>query len=188
MRRVIIIIVLVAVVGGLGVMIFGKPKRPPVTRSSRRRVAKVDSASVEQVGRHVTGRSVGTLKAKTKEERLAEKKRLREAERKRRRELRRQEREKRRMLRYARTRRGTRRTASRMGSYYVVKAVVSLGSDSYALIDSRRVRVGDVVMGRKIVAIQPDRIEVEAFGRRNVVRVGESLLPSTYSIRERRRI
>ncbi|MEO0004622.1 MAG: hypothetical protein ABIK49_01280 [candidate division WOR-3 bacterium] len=69
-----------------------------------------------------------------------------------------------------------------------MEAVVSLGSDSYALIDSRRVRVGDVVMGRKIVAIQPDRIEVEAFGRRNVVRVGESLLPSTYSIRERRRI
>jgi len=69
-----------------------------------------------------------------------------------------------------------------------VKAVVSLGKESYALIDNRRVRVGDVVMGRKILAIQTDQIEVDAFGRRNIVRVGESLLPPTYSTRERRRI
>lgn len=187
MRRVLIIIVVIAVVVLAGVLIFQKPKSRSVTRSSRR-AARTVAVAGRQVERIATGRTAGTIRAKTKEERLAEKKKLREAERKRRRELRRQEREKRRMLRYARRRRGSRKTAARKGTYYVVKAVVSLGSDSYALIDNRRVRVGDVVMGRKILEIQPDRIEVEAFGRRNVVRVGESLLPSTYSLLQRRRI
>ncbi|MGQ9707741.1 MAG: hypothetical protein ACUVUR_02560 [bacterium] len=188
MRRVILILVAAAVVVLAAVMFLRKPKGS--SARVRSRTARTDSVSAGggSAARSSRGRTVGAIKAKTKEERIAERKRLREAERKRRRELRRQEREKRRALRYARSRRGSRSIRSRKGSYYVVKAVVSLGNESYALIDSRRVKVGDVVMGRKILAILPDRIEVEAFGRRLSVRVGESLLPSTYSARERRRI
>jgi hypothetical protein len=130
------------------------------------------------------GKTAGTLKSMTKEERRAEVKRRRAEEKQRRRELKRQERERRRMLRGSRrSRKGTR---SRKGQFYVVKAIVSLGSESYALIDGRRAQVGDVVMGRKVVAIEPDRIEVESFGRRTTVRVGESLLPSGYGGREPR--
>jgi len=181
-RRVILIVIVAAVVVVGGVMLFRKPK---VSAGSKSWTTQSDSIS----GGRATvsrGKTAGRLKAKTKEERIAEKKRLRDEERKRKRELRRQERERRRMLKYARSRRGTRKSASRKGTYYVVKAIVSLGDDSYALIDNRRVRVGDVVMGRKIVEIGTDRIEVEAFGRRTTVRVGESLLPPSYFVQRRR--
>ncbi|MCR4424326.1 MAG: hypothetical protein WHU95_00390 [candidate division WOR-3 bacterium] len=192
MRRVGILIVLAAVVVVGGFLLLRKPQKSTGKRT-KSKTAQSDSTQVagQQSGtaavRGAKGKTVGRLKAKTKEERLAEKKRLREEEKKKRRELKRQERERRRMLKYARSKRGSRK-ASRKGSYYVVKAIVSLGSESYALIDSRRVKVGDVVMGRRIVDIQPDRIEIEAFGRRSVVRVGESILPTSYIIERKRRI
>lgn len=181
MRRIILIVIVAAAVVIGGVMLFRKPK----PAASSRRTAQADSVSGQQATAS-RGRTVGRVRAKTREERAAERKRLRAEERKRKRELKRQERERRRMLKYARSRRGTRRSASRKGTYYVVKAIVSLGDDSYALIDNRRVRVGDVVMGRKIVAIGTDRIEVEAFGRRTTVRVGESLLPTSYFMQRKR--
>lgn len=130
------------------------------------------------------GRTSGSLKPMTKEERKAELKKLRAEEKRRKKELKRQEREKKRLLKFARSRRGKRRT-SRKGVYYTVKAIVSLGNERYALVDSRRVVEGDVVMGRRIVSIEPDRIEVEAFGRRSTVRVGESLLPYGYGAKRR---
>ncbi|MEO0051195.1 MAG: hypothetical protein ABIK11_01445 [candidate division WOR-3 bacterium] len=184
MRRIILVLIVAAVVVVGGVLLFRKPK--PAARSSR---STTQSDSISGAGRRSTaaqGRTAGRIRAKTKEERAAERKRLRAEERKRKKELKRQERERRRMLKYARSRRGGRKTASRKGTYYVVKAIVSLGEDSYALIDNRRVRVGDVVMGRKIVAIGTDRIEVEAFGRRTTVRVGESLLPPSYFTQRKR--
>ncbi len=190
MRRVGILILLAAVVVVGGILLLRKPKGSAAKRA-KSKTAQTDSTVGEQTAttaaRGAKGKTVGRLKAKTKEERLAEKKRLREEEKKKRRELKRRERERRRMLKYARSKRGTRK-ASRKGTYYVVKAVVSLGNESYALIDSRRVKVGDVVMGRRIVDIQPDRIEIEAFGRRTVVRVGESILPTSYFTERKKRI
>lgn len=188
MRRVGILVVLAVVVVIGGVLLFRKP-RGSVARTKKKTAQKADSTGrvVATPAKGKTGRTVGRIKAKTKEERAAERKRLREEERRRKRELKRQERERRRMLKYARSKRGSRKT-SRKGTYYVVKAIVSLGSESYALIDSRRVKVGDVVMGRRIVDIQPDRIEVDVFGRRTTVRVGESLLPPTYFTERKRRI
>ncbi len=184
MRRIILVLIVAAVVVVGGVLLFRKSS--PAARPSRK-AARSDSISPSgQRSTAAQGRTAGRLKAKTKEERAAERKRLRAEERKRKRELKRQERERRRMLKYARSRRGRRKVASRKGTYYVVKAIVALGDDSYALIDNRRVRVGDVVMGRKIVAIGTDRIEVEAFGRRTTIRVGESLLPPSYFTQRRR--
>ena len=60
----------------------------------------------------------------------------------------------------------------------MLKAIIAAGNENYALVDARKVQVGDFVMGQKIVQISPDRIEIEAFGKRSTVRVGESLLPS----------
>lgn len=189
MRRVGILIVLAAVVVVGGILLLRKPKSS--RGKSKAKTVQSDSTVGMQSGvsvkRRAKGKTVGRLKAKTKAERLAERKRLRAEEKRKRRELKRRERERRRMLRYARRKHGSRKT-SRKGTYYVVKAVVSLGSESYALIDSRRVSVGDVVMGRRIVDIKPDRIEIEAFGRRTVVRVGESILPTSYFSERKRRI
>lgn len=190
MRRVWILIVLAAVVVVGGILLLRKPKSS-AGKKSKNKTVQSDSTVPRQSGvsatRGAKGKTVGRLKAKTKEERLAERKRLRAEEKRKRRELKRRERERRRMLKYARKKHGTRKS-SRKGTYYVVKAVVSLGNESYALIDSRRVTVGDVVMGRRIVDIKPDRIEIEAFGRRTVVRVGESILPTSYFSERKRRI
>jgi len=187
-RRIVIILVLAAAVVLGAFLLIRKPKKVSSPRARRQTIQRDSLASIGRERSATRGRTTGSIRVVSKGERIAERKRLREAERKRRQELRRQEREKRRMLRYAHSRRGSRRRRGQKGTYYVVKAVVSLGKESYALIDNRRVRVGDVVMGRKILAIQTDQIEVDAFGRRNIVRVGESLLPPTYSTRERRRI
>ena len=127
-----------------------------------------------------TGKVAGNLKASTAEERRAKTKQIKAAERARKKELKRQERLKKRMLKMARVKRRGRSTRKGEGMY-VLKAVVVTGSENYALVDARKVRVGDFVLGRKIVGISPDRIEIEAFGKRSTVRVGESLLPSSFN-------
>lgn len=190
MRRIVLAVVLVAVVGLAAFMLL-RPKKAPA-KSSRRSSTSSDSASgsparpAASAGKR--GKTAGRVKATTKEERTAEAKRLRKERRRQLKEQRRRERERRRQLRLASRRQGKsgRRSGGRKGQYYVVRAIVSLGGDSYALVDSRRVRVGDVVIGRRIVAIQPDRLEVEAFGKRISVRVGESLLPPTFTPGSRR--
>jgi len=194
-RRIVLVLILVAVLGFAGYMLL-RPRGTAKKGKSARKTEQ-DSAAGKNTGgtrsassskKSSRGRSKvrasGSLKTMSKEERRAETKRRRAEEKQRRRELKRQERERRRMLRGSR--RGRKGTRSRKGQFYVVKAIISLGSESYALIDGRRAQVGDVVMGRKGLAIAPDRIEVESFGRRSTIRVGESLLPSGYGGREPR--
>jgi len=179
-RRIVIIIALVAVVGFAGYMLLRPRSKGRTSRST-----PSDSGALAKPSRK-GGRTAGKLKARTKKELAEEKKKLKTEERKRRKALRRQERERKRRLRAARKRRGTRGSRRRKGRLYVVSAIVSLGDDSYALIDGRRVGIGDVIMGRKIVSIQPDRVVVDAFGKTSVVRVGESILPTSYSLDRRR--
>ncbi|MGQ9678169.1 MAG: hypothetical protein ACUVUD_02680 [bacterium] len=189
MRRVGILIILAAVVVIGGILLLRKPQSS-AGKKSKSKTVQSDSTGMKKgvsATRGAKGKTAGRLKAKTKEERLAEKKRLRAEEKRKRRELKRRERERRRMLKYARRKHGTRKSRLK-GTYYVVKAVVSLGNESYALIDNRRVVVGDIVMGRRIVDIKSDRIEIEAFGRRTVVRVGESILPASSFLERKRRI
>jgi hypothetical protein len=190
MRRIVLVIVLVAVFVVAGYLLL-RPKRAPVRSRSRTAVTDTTggagsttsgAGAVRSGGSRTarTGRVAGTLRASTAEERRARAKKIRDAERQRKKELRRQEREKRRMLKRAASRRG-RRTTRKGGGYYVLKAIVAVGSQSYALIDGRRVQAGDFVLGRKIIEIGQDRIEIEAFGKRSTVRVGESLMPSSYT-------
>jgi sRNA-binding protein len=183
MRRIVLVIVVVAVVG-VALYLLLRPKRAPVRPRSS--TAMTDTTGGTQTVRSSgsrtarTGQVVGKLRASTAAERRAEAKKIRAAERERKKELRRQEREKRRMLRRSASRRGRRKSRKGEG-YYVLKAVVAVGSDSYALIDGRKVQAGDFVLGRKIIEIGQDRIEIEAFGKRSTVRVGESLMPSSYT-------
>jgi hypothetical protein len=192
-RRIVLILILVAVFIVAGYMLLRpKPKAKPAKAKSTKtavadagdegapavKVAKPGARSAKR------GRVTGSLKASTREERRAQIKKIRDEERRRKKELKRQEREKRKRLRGARARSGRRKTR-KGGGYYVLKAIVQMGDNSYVLVDGRKAQVGDVVMGRKIVAIGPDRIEIEAYGRRSTVRVGESLMPSSYSPKRR---
>lgn len=182
MRRIVLIIILIAVIGLAGYMLL-RPRKQSSSRPKRTPRDTTQTADVKTTrrSRRQRGKTTGSITAKSKKELREERQRRRKEERQRRRELKRREKERKRQLRYASRRHGRRsRRRGRGGPAYVIKAIISLDGDSYALIDGRRVGVGDVVMGRRIVSIRPDLLEVEAFGRRSTVRVGESLLPATY--------
>jgi hypothetical protein len=189
MRRIVLVLVLVAVLALAGYMLL-RPKRAkarPKSRSALVDTTEYGSSQTASAGavrstgtRRSSGKVAGKLKASTAAERKEKARQIREEERRRKKELRRQERLKKRMLKQARTRRG-RRSGRKGSELYVLRAVVATGSESYAMVDSRRVQVGDFVLGRRIVSISPDRIEIEAFGKRSTVRVGESVLPSSYA-------
>lgn len=182
MRRIVIIIVLVAAVGVAAFFLL-RPRRP----AAGTRTSSTDTATGRSTRRSSRrARTSGRIQPRSKKELRAEKKMRRKEERRRKREARRRQREQRQRLREARRKHGRKRRGSK-GNLYVVRAIVSLGSESYALVDGRRVGIGDVVMGRRIVEIQPDHLEIEAFGRRSSVRVGESLLPTSYSTKRGRR-
>ena len=192
MRRIVLVLVLVGVFVVAGYMLLRpKPKAKPAgAKSSTAAVGNANdpgapASPAAKAGKSGSasakgGKVAGTLKATTKDERRAQMKKIKDDERARKKALKLQEREKRRLLKGA-SARGGRRKVGKGGGFYVLKAIIFLGDHSYVLIDGRKAQVGDVVMGRKIVGIGQDRIEVEAFGRRSTVRVGESLLPSSYS-------
>lgn len=182
MRRIVLIIVLVVAVGVAAFFLL-RPRRPAGGTGT----ASTDTSAGRSTRRSSRrARTSGRIQPRSKKELRAERKRRRKEERLRKREARRREREQRQRLREARRRHGSKRRG-RKGNLYVVRAIVSLGSESYALVDGRRVGIGDVVMGRRVVEILPDRLEIEAFGRRSSVRVGESLLPTTYTTKRSRR-
>ena len=190
MRRIVLVLVLVVVLAIAGYMLL-RPKGAAARAKTRTVLADTSeyggstgsaAKAVRPAGSRTaksTGKVAGNLKASTKAQRSAKAKQIRAEERARKKELKRLAREKKRLLsKSARTRRGR---STRKGELYVLRAVVATGSENYALVDSRKVQVGDFVLGRKIVGISPDRVEIEAFGKRSTVRVGESLLPPSYN-------
>ena len=189
MKRIVPIIAVVIVLGVAAYFLFLRPKggaKKPRKTKTKAKSADASGTSTKTPRRR--GRTAGRIKPKTKKELRREKRERRKEERRRRREERRRKREERRRLKEARKRRRRRKTRrGRKGQTYVVSAIVSLGPDSYALVDGRRVTEGDVVMGRRIVSIGSDRLEVEAFGKRTTVRVGESLMPDSYFSKRRSR-
>ncbi|MFO7638527.1 MAG: hypothetical protein R6X14_04370 [bacterium] len=190
MRRIVLIGAIVVAVG-VAALFLVRPKAKPAPSRSSRAGTEAEEGTETRTSSRRSGRSrvAGRVRPRTKAELRAERKTARRAERQRKREAKRRERERRRQLKAARSRRGSRRSGRRgkKGQLYTVSAIVSLGSDSYALVDGRRVMVGDVIMGRRIVEIGADRVIVEAFGRRSTVRVGQSIVPLTFSTSRRRR-
>lgn len=186
MRRIVIVVALVAVVGVAAFLLL-RPKNAPKkgadkTTSDTSEVADSEAAKTSRR----KGRTAGRVRPKSKAEIRAERKKLRKEERRRKKEQKRREREQRRMLKQAGRRRSKRSKRGSKGRSYVVRAIVYLGADSYALIDGRRVGVGDVIMGRRVVSVEPDRIQIESFGRMTSVRVGESIMPLTFDTKRRR--
>jgi len=190
MRRIVLVLVLVGVLAIAGYMLL-RPKGSAAKAKAKSALADTSqfggaTGSGAKVVRPAAGKTAkggkvaGNLKATTKADRSVKTKAIRDAERLRKKELKRLAREKKQSLsKSARSRRG--RSTHKGAQLYVLRAVVANGSENYALVDGRKVQIGDFVLGRKIVGISPDRIEIEAFGKRSTVRVGESLLPSSYN-------
>lgn len=188
MRRIVLVLVLVVIVAIAGYMLV-RPKHGQARAKSTTAVSDTSSyagatATTAQAARPAGGKArvgkvAGTLRASTAEQRRVQKKAIRDAEVARKRQLKLQAREKKRMLARAGRARGGRARGSKGQGLYVLKAIVTMGNGNYAMVDTRKVQVGDVVLGRRIVSIGQDRIEIEAFGKLSTVRVGESLVPSS---------
>lgn len=147
----------------------GKPSAPKASTSSK----KSSATKTERVERGERVR-----RKRTATERLAAKAQ-RQLERARRREERR-----------ALAKEGVRRTSrserssSRQpsggrvkveGSYILRGIFVDERGERYALIGERRAKSGDVIVGRKIQEVQPDRVRIEYGGTYYEVKIGNSL-------------
>ena len=106
MRRIVIVVILVAAFAVAGYMLF-RPKGGAQAAKAKTTVAdssgKADAtfgqtAAVKPAAKRTTGKTTGSLKPMTREERKAQVKKLRAEEKRRKKELKRQEREKRKML------------------------------------------------------------------------------------------
>lgn len=177
MRRIILFIILGVLIVFASTRLFSRSK--PKANVGTRKKSSSDTLAV----RARRGRTAGQIKTKTKEELREEKRRAQREERARRREIRRRQRELERLRRLSRRRRRIR--SKRAKQIYVLRAIMKIDSEKYALIDSRRMGIGEEISGRRIVEIGDDRIIIEEFGRRREVRMGESILPSV--LREKRR-
>lgn len=176
MRRIILFIILGVLIVFASTRLFSRSK--PKANVGTRKKSSSDTLAV----RAQRGRTAGQIKTKTKEELREEKRRAQREERARRREIRRRQRELERLRRLSRRRRSRSKRAKQI---YVLRAIMKIDSEKYALIDSRRMGIGEEISGRRIVEIGDDRIIIEEFGRRREVRMGESILPSV--LREKRR-
>lgn len=177
MRRIILFIILGVLVVFAFTRLFSRPK-PQATAGTRKKSS--DTLAI----RTRKGKTAGQIKTKTKEELREERRRAQREERARRRELRRRQRELERMRRLSRRKRRIR--SRRATQIYVLRAIMKIDSEKYALIDSRRMGIGEEISGRRIVEIGDDRIVIEEFGRRREVRIGESILPSVLTQKRRR--
>jgi hypothetical protein len=170
-RKNILIIVLAALLIFAGVK-FLKPKK---SGSVNRSKATRDSLKLNrQKGKK--GKTAGQIKPKTKAELAAEKKKIRAEEKLRRREEKRRKREE---VQARRLSRQKGKNGKKTVQLYQLTAIVTIGLEKFALIDSRRITKNDDIMGRKVLDILNDRIIIDEFGRTREVKIGESVLPQT---------
>lgn len=179
----ILFVVLGILVIVMMVTVFSKPKSGP--KGSARR----------------SGKTAGEIKTKSKEQIAAERRKARMEERARKRELKKRLREERRAQRLANrygyrygygystrrrvrgmSRRGTigaaRTRRGGVAQIYKLRAILNVDNIKFALIDNRQYKVGDEIMGRKIVEILDDRIVVLENNVRREVKVGEIAFPN----------
>jgi len=180
MRRGVLFLIILAALVFFAWQVVLKPKAGAKVKAAAKKVKTETSEAVDKV--KTGGKRAGKLKKLTQEERKAEKTRLRAERRRLKQELRRKKREERLARRLARS---TRKIKSKKGKkqtgLYVLQAIIWFDvGPSYAMIDGRKYEMGDVVSGRKIVAIRPDQIIVDYRGSQTIVRMGESLLPKAY--------
>jgi hypothetical protein len=195
-RSPLIVVLLVVLVGGFTLWVGGSCGGSPRPRTSSRvrggdstRVsAKARRASrVKTAGDTLAGKAAksasrmasqargakgrhGALQAMTPEERVVERKRLKEEKRRLRAETQRKRREERLALRGSKSRAGRHTGRRALYDAYMLKGTFA---GRYALVGSRRLERGDVIAGKRLVDIGPDRITLEQFGNRLTVRIGE---------------
>ncbi|MEO0083114.1 MAG: hypothetical protein ABIK33_01830 [candidate division WOR-3 bacterium] len=180
MRKIIIVIVIIALLAFAGTRIFSRKKTVTSTKPAK---------------------TAGEIKPKTKQQLEAERRQARREERKRKRELQKRLRAERKAARLARgtygygyrrygygayrqMRRGYRGSLSAAGrikrktQLYQLTAIFIADDKYIALIDNQQYKVGDVIQGRKIVNILSDRVVIDEYGKTKEVKIGESILPS----------
>ncbi len=158
MRYLLLLVVIVVVVVAGVVVIGGSKKQPPKSKSL--------SGETARTGAKRSSRSDGGSLAK-RDKRRDREQRLRE------RQLRR---ERRRQL--ARGKRGGRSRSSSYrlgGAGHRLQMIVAEGSQQFAVIDNRRLKVGDQVGGRKINDIKSDGMTVEYLGKTYPVKIGQTV-------------
>lgn len=192
---ILVVLLMLACGGGTSAPSTGRRGSSDSTRLARRaRSARAAGDTLAQKSRSAlaTARRTarggkgkrGTLKTQTPEEQMAERKRLRAEKRRLREEARRRKREERLAQRGLRTaKRGQRKGRRSLYDIYTLKGTVA---GRYALIGSRRLEVGDIIAGKKIVEVGTDRVILEQFGTRFTVRLGEPV-ERTLGTRSRRR-
>jgi len=169
--------------GGGAASASGKGGRDSTSTRRARRAADTLAAKAGKAGRAAksglaSARGAkgkrGSLKGMTPEEKAMERKQAREEKKRLRAEIRRKRREERLAMRAGRALRGrnTGRKSAKRGAYdpYTLKGTIA---GTYALVGSRRLQVGDVIAGKRLVEVGSDRIVVEQFGSRMSVRIGE---------------
>jgi len=185
MRRGVLFLIILAALVVFAWQVVLKPKPASKAKTTKKtKTAKSDDS--KETKRQP--KKAGKLKKLTREERKAERARLRTEKRRRKQELRRRKKEERLAKKAAKSRTKGKGRSKKGVSAYVLQAIVWFDvGPSYAMIDGRKYETGDIVQGRKIVAIKQDQIVVDYRGSQNVIRMGESILPRGYYGTERRR-
>ncbi|MEO0077348.1 MAG: hypothetical protein ABIK19_06745 [candidate division WOR-3 bacterium] len=182
MRKIIIVIVIIALLVFAGTRIFARKKTAASAKPAK---------------------TAGEIKPKTKQQLEAERRQARREERRRKRELQKRLRAERKAARLARrtygyygyrrrygygayrqARRGYRGSLSaasrikRKTQLYQLTAIFVANDKYIALIDNQQYKVGDIIQGRKIINILSDRVVIDEYGKTKEVKIGESILPS----------
>jgi len=155
-------------------------KKKPVQQAVRKTQEVVEGSKRARKA----GRRVGSLEKrekKSREERRKERE-LRKLERKRLKEERRRQRELQKLQREGRKKARRKRTKG----MYILQAIITVENTPYALIDGKQYKVGDEIMGRRIVKIESDKITLDYLGEITTVRVGENCVPLT-TLRSKKR-
>ncbi|MCX7836547.1 MAG: hypothetical protein N2323_01120 [candidate division WOR-3 bacterium] len=179
MRKIITLLILVFILVFVGSRLLRKkPVQEAVKKTQE--IAEGTSRQAKRAGKR-TG-SLEKRERKSKEERRKERE-LRRLERQRLREERRRQRELQKLERERKRRSRKRRTVG----MHILQAIVTVENTPYALIDGKQYKVGDEIMGRRIVKIESDRILLDYFGEITSVRVGEGCIPLASLKTKRRR-
>jgi len=152
MRYVLVFLVLVIVVVA-AVLVIGGSKKAPKSKSQ--------SGEVARTGSKRSGRTSGALTERSKKKDRADRDRERQLRKERRRLAKKRGR---------RSSRSSYRSASVRGR---LQMIVAEGTQRYAVVDNRRLKIGDVVGGRKINDIKSDQVTVEYQGKNYPVKVGQ---------------
>lgn len=167
MRKIIGILILVFILIFVGSRVL---KKKPVQQV----VKKTQEVAEGSKRARRAGKKTGSLERrekKSKEEKKRERE-LKKLEKKRLKEERKRQRELEKLRRQQK-----KKSRKKKVGMYILQAIVTVENTPYALIDGKQYKVGDEIMGRRIVKIESDKITLDYFGEIITVRIGEGCVP-----------